>query len=174
MGDPARRRAGLTGRLRRARDVSPHQPPLGNLPHVDEHAVDVAAPPEAAWAALLAVLRGSFGRPAARWIAGALGCDPRTTTAWERPDIGSTIPGLRVVAAVPPRLLVVAGRHRFSRYGIVWRIEPQGAGTRVRAETRAAFPGPHGALYRLAVISTRGHVVVTRRLLAQVARQAQR
>ena len=148
-------------------------PPLQDLPHVDEHVVHVAAPPDAAWAAVLAVLRGAFGRPAARRIAAALGCDPQETTGWVRPEVGSTVPGFRVVAAEPPRLLVVAGRHRFSRYGIVWRIEPAGAASRVRAETRAAFPGPHGALYRAAVIGTRAHVVVTRRLLDQVARRAE-
>lgn len=149
------------------------QPPLQDLPHVDEHAVVVAAPPEAAWAAVLAVLRGGFGGPAARGIAAALGCRPRTTTAWDRPDVGSTIPGFRIVAAEPPRLLVVAGHHRFSRYGIVWQVEPTDAGSRIRAETRAVFPGPHGALYRLAVIGIGGHVAVTRRLLAQIARRAQ-
>ena len=147
-------------------------PPLPELPHVDEHSLDVDAPPEAAWAAVLAVLRAGFGSPAARRIAAALGCDPRTTAQWERPGVGSTVPGFRIVTAEPPRLLVVAGRHRFSRYGIVWRIEPAGAGSRVRAETRATFPGPHGALYRLAVIGSGGHVVVTRRLLARVARRA--
>ena len=86
---------------------------------------------------------------------------------------GSTVPGFRVVTAEPPRLVVVAGRHRFSRYGIVFRVEPAAAGCRVRAETRAVFPGPHGALYRLAVIGSRGHVLVTRRLLGQVARRAE-
>ena len=147
--------------------------PLEDLPHVDEHTVDVAAPPEAVWEAVLAVLRGAFGRPAARPIAAALGCEPGRTTAWDRPAVGSTVPGFRVVAAEPPGLLVVSGRHRFSRYGIVWRIEPSGAGSRVRAETRAVFPGPHGALYRLAVIGTGGHVVVTRRLLTRIARAAE-
>ena len=148
--------------------------PLPDLPHVDEHAVDVGAPPEAAWAAVLAVLRAGFGGSGARRIAAALGCDPRTTNRWERPAVGSTVPGFRIVTAEPPRLLVVAGRHRFSRYGIVWRIEPAGTGSRVRAETRAAFPGPHGAFYRLAVIGSGGHGVVTRRLLARVARRAER
>lgn len=147
--------------------------PLEDLPHVDEHAVDVAAPPETAWASVLRVLPGAFGRPPAPRVAAVLGCDPRTTTAWDRPDVGSTVPGFRVVAAEPPGLLVIGGRHRFSRYGIVWRIEPTATGSRVRAETRAVFPGPHGALYRLAVIGTGGHVVATRRLLAQVARRAE-
>jgi hypothetical protein len=148
--------------------------PLEDLPHVDEHAVDVAAPEWSAWEAALATLRSAFGGTGPRRAAALLGCDPRTTTAWDAPDVGSTVPGFRVVAAEPPRLLVVAGQHRFSRYGIVFRVQPTPAGCRVRAETRAAFPGPHGALYRLAVIGSRGHVLLTRRLLGQIARRAER
>ena len=147
--------------------------PLDDLPHVDEHAVDVPAPPGTAYAGVLEAMHRTFGGPRARRIAVALGCDPRETRAWERPSIGSTVPGFRVVAADPPHLVAVAGRHRFSRYGIVWRIERAGARCRVRAETRAVFPGPHGALYRAAVVGTRGHVLAVRRLLAQAARRAQ-
>ncbi len=146
--------------------------PLADLPHVDEHSVDVAAPPAATWTALLRVLVASFGAEPARRVAVLLGCDPAGTSGWDRPGVGSTVPGFRVETAEEPSLLVVAGRHRFSRYGIVFRLEPADGGTRLRAETRARFPGPHGALYRLAVIGTGGHVVVTRRLLAQVARAA--
>ncbi len=87
--------------------------------------------------------------------------------------MGSSVPGFRVVVAEPPSLLAVAGRHRFSRYGIVVRIEPAAGGARCRAETRAAFPGPHGALYRLAVVGTGGHVVAVRRLLRRAARLAE-
>ncbi len=148
--------------------------PLEDLPHVDEHAVDVAAPPEAAYAGVLAVLRGTFAPAGARRVAGLLGCDPGTTTGWDRPGVGSTVPGFRIREAEPPGLLVVAGRHRFSRYGIVFRVDAAGGGSRVRAETRAVFPGPHGSLYRLAVIGTGGHVVVTRGLLAQIARVAEK
>jgi hypothetical protein len=36
------------------------------------------------------------------------------------------------------------------------------------------FPGPHGALYRLAVIGTGGHAVATTRLLRAVAGAAER
>ena len=149
-------------------------PLLQDLPHVDEHAVDVAAPPDAAYDAVLAVLRGTFAAAGSRRVAGLLGCEPGSTTGWDRAGVGSTVPGFRIRAAEPPGLLVVAGRHRFSRYGIVFRIDAAGAGSRVRAETRAQFPGPHGAMYRLAVIGTGGHVIVTRRLLAAVARRAER
>jgi hypothetical protein len=148
--------------------------PLEDLPHVDEHEVDVDAAPADAWSALTAVLHDTFATPAARAVAVALGCEPSAVSAWDRPDVGSTVPGFRVVAAEPPSLLVVSGRHRFSRYGIVFRLEPAGSGARVRAETRAAFPGPAGALYRRAVIGTGGHAVATTHLLRGAARAAER
>jgi hypothetical protein len=148
--------------------------PLPDLPHVDEHEVTVAAPAEATWAAVLAAVHDTSAAPAARAAARALGCDPATTAGWDRPGPGATVPGFRIITADQPRLLVVAGRHRFSRYGIVVRLEPAGGGTRVRLESRAAFPGPHGALYRLAVVGTGGHVVAVRRLLAGVRRAAER
>ncbi|MCV2489127.1 hypothetical protein OF117_07100 [Geodermatophilus sp. YIM 151500] len=148
--------------------------PLERLPPVDEHAVLVAAPPEAVYDAVLAILATTFGTGRARLVAGLLGCDPPSTAAWRRPAVGSSVPGFRVVAADRPGLLVVAGRHRFSRYGIVFRVQPAGRWVRVRAETRAAFPGPHGAAYRLAVIGSGGHAVTVRRMLRRIARVAER
>jgi hypothetical protein len=147
--------------------------PLEDLPPVDEHAVRVAADPAVTWTALLAVLAGTFGGPAARVVAGALGCEPASTTGWAHPGVGSTVPGFRITRADPPELLVVAGRHRFSRYGIVFHLERADDGCLLRAESRAAFPGLHGALYRTAVIGTRGHVLATTRMLRSVARTAE-
>ncbi|WP_409330800.1 hypothetical protein [Trujillonella humicola] len=146
--------------------------PLHDLPHIDEHAVDVATPTEVTWAAVLAALHDTFTGPAARSVARVLGCAPATTTGPDLPRPGAAVPGFRVITAEEPRLLVLAGRHRFSRYGIVVRLDPAGSGTRVRLESRAAFPGPHGTLYRLAVVGTGGHVVAVRRLLAGVRRAA--
>jgi hypothetical protein len=148
-------------------------PPLHDLPRIDEHQATVAATPEAVWDAVLAALSDAFAAPAARSVARVLGCEPATTSGWDRPGVGSTVPGFRIVTAEEPRLLVVAGRHRFSRYGIVARLAPVDGGTRVRLESRAAFPGPHGALYRLAVVGTGGHVVAVRRLLSGIRRAAE-
>ncbi|MGY1743094.1 MULTISPECIES: hypothetical protein [unclassified Blastococcus] len=149
-------------------------PTTAALPLLDEHATTVAAPPAAAWRAVLSTLHDTFAAPAARAAARALGCDPATAEGWGRPGPGSTLPGFRVVTADEPRLLEIAGRHRFSRYAIVVRLELTAGGTRVRLESRAAFPGPHGRLYRLAVVGSGGHVVAVRRLLAGVRAAAGR
>lgn len=138
--------------------------PLDDLPRLDEHSLVVAAAPDIVWDAALESLRESFSG-SARLFARLLGCDPSEVSGWDRPAVGSSIPGFRVVAADRPRLLVLAGRHRFSRYGIVLRLEPGEAGTLCRLESRGAFPGPHGRLYRMAVIGSGGHVVGVRRLL---------
>ena len=82
---------------------------------------------------------------------------------------------------LPPRdrraaeRLALAGRHRFSTYLLRFRLEEAGPGsTRLVAETRAAFPGLKGSVYRAVVIGTRMHVVVTRRLLTATKRRAER
>ncbi|WP_369133423.1 hypothetical protein [Modestobacter sp. I12A-02662] len=142
--------------------------PLADLPRIDEHAVTVPGPPAAAWDAVLRTLAEAFGRPRAGRTAAVLGCEPATTRAWDRPAVGSSVPGFRIVSASPPDLLVVAGRHRFSRYGIVFRFEPAGEGTRCRAESRAEFPGTAGRLYRAGVIGTGGHALAVRSLLRHV------
>ena len=146
--------------------------PLRHLPRIDEHARTVAAPPAVVWDAVLSALHATFATPAPAVVARVLGCEPSSTAGWDRPGVGSTVPGFRVVTAEEPRLLVVAGRHRFSRYGIVVRLEPVEGGTRVRLESRAEFPGVHGRLYRTAVVGSGGHVVAVRRLLSGIRRAA--
>jgi hypothetical protein len=146
--------------------------PLEELSRIDEHAVTVAAPPSAAWDAAVQILRGSFSSTRAQQAARLLGCDPASASA-DWPAVASAVPGLRVVAAERPNLLVVEGRHRFSRYGIVVRIEPASGGARVTAESRAAFPGLHGSAYRLAVVGTGGHALAVHRLLRHVVRIAE-
>jgi hypothetical protein len=60
-------------------------------------------------------------------------------------------------------------------YLLAIRLGDAGAGrTRLIAETRAAFPGLKGSIYRALVIGTRLHVLVTRRLLSAAKRRAER
>jgi hypothetical protein len=145
------------------------------LPHVDEHATEVSAGAGATWEALLAVVERSFSAPASARGSRLLGCadtepgGPRPLTA------GSAFPGFHVEVARPPRELALRGRHRFSDYALIFRLDDLDSGrSRLRAETRAAFPGLRGGAYRALVIGTRSHVLATRRLLEAVRRRAER
>ncbi len=72
-------------------------------------------------------------------------------------------------------MLALEGQHRFSRYGLVFRLEEtKDERTLLRAETRAEFPGLKGRVYRALVIGTRGHVMVVNRMLRAVRRRAER
>jgi hypothetical protein len=66
--------------------------------------------------------------------------------------------------------VVFAGRHRFSRYGIIFRIAPIAAGSTLSAESRAEFPGVAGRAYRAMVVGSGGHVIATRGLLRSIAK----
>jgi hypothetical protein len=115
-----------------------------------------------------------FSSPATGRVARLLGCE-QTAGSGPRPLAeGSTIPGFAVARAEPGTLLALVGRHRYSEYALVFHLAADGVGTRLRAETRARFPGNAGRLYRAAVIGTRGHVLMTMRLLTAVKRSAER
>jgi hypothetical protein len=143
-----------------------------DLPFIDEHALEVTAAPERAWEALRQTLSSLDGRTAAL-LARLLG------TAESRPhgdptEPGSTITGFRIDRVNPPVELALEGEHRFSRYALIFRLEAlPGDRCRVRAETRAAFPGLRGRAYRALVIGTRGHVVAVKRLLRGVKARAE-
>lgn len=143
------------------------------LPHVDEHSAVIGASPEATWDALLQVVEASSG--AVPHFARLLGCAD-VAAAGPRPLAeGSAVPGFHVAEAAAPRELGLVGSHRFSDYALVFRLDELGADrTRLRAETRAEFPGLKGSAYRALVIGTRGHVLATRRLLGAVKRRAER
>jgi hypothetical protein len=67
------------------------------------------------------------------------------------------------------------GENRFSSYALVFRIDLlPGQRCRVRAETRATFPGASGRLYKLGVLGTRLHVVGVRRMLRTLRKQAEK
>ena len=120
-------------------------PAAARLPHVDEHSIEIAADPARTWEA---VVRTAEGLPSR---------------------------GFRVASKVPEEELGLSGHHPFSRYALIFRIDDLGEGrTKLRAETRAAFPKLRGRIYRALVIGTRMHVLVTRRLLGATKRRAER
>jgi hypothetical protein len=136
------------------------------LPYVDEHAVPTSASRDAVWSALTHVLRGTM--TGATRLGRLLGTDPASATPSFQGLTGETVPGFRVVDAEPGHRLTLQGRHRFSRYRLTFLLDDD----RLRAQTHAAFPGPHGKLYRAAVIASGGHRIITRRLLRRIEKRA--
>jgi hypothetical protein len=129
-----------------------------DLPYVDTHEVLVPAPRDRVWSALESSLAGLVGGRGSL-LTRVLGTSPAS--------------GFGVASRVEGERLELAGRHRFSRYRLVFTLAPAASGdTLLSATTHAAFPGPHGAAYRFVVIGLGPHVLATRRLLASVARRA--
>jgi hypothetical protein len=130
------------------------------LPYVDEHAITIAAPREVVWAALCRYATRSIGVSRGSPLGRVLGTVPPSGF-----EVSETVPGDR---------LTLAGRHRFSRYALVFELHDAAADdaaadrTVLTATTYAAFPGPHGRVYRVLVIGTRAHVRATGRMLRAV------
>ena len=124
------------------------------LPFVDEHRTTIEAPRELIWPRLREYVDRMLAANERGVFARLLGADPPA--------------GFEVSEEVPGEQVVLSGRHRFSRYALVLEIDPSGEQTVLRARTFAAFPGPHGRVYRLLVISSRAHVVATRRILESI------
>lgn len=129
---------------------------------------------DAVWRSLVETLDRFFSRPGVAGYARLVRATDHTASGPRPLAEGSTLPGFRVVAAVPGRELVLQGRHHFSSYALIFRIEPVSPGrSRIRAESRAVFPGLASGLYRRLVIETGGHAVAIRRLLAAVRHRAE-
>jgi hypothetical protein len=145
-----------------------------DLPHVDEHATEIAADVGTVWEALLRVVEGSFSSVSTVRIASVLGCTDVRASGLRPLAVGSSLPGFQVKAAERPGELALVGSHRFSEYALIFRLDDLAqTRTRLQAETRAKFPGVKGSLYRTLVIRTRGHVLVTRRLLGAIKQRAE-
>jgi len=148
---------------------------MPELPHIDEHSIDIDSDAKVIWHALLEVVERSMRGNAAGRGARLLGCADVAASGPRPLAEGSTFPGFHVITASPGRELYLEGSHRFSRYALIFRLDELGAAqTRLRAETRAAFPGVSGKVYRALVIGTRGHVVAVRRMLRATKRRAER
>jgi hypothetical protein len=146
---------------------------LPELPHIDEHATEIAAGVDMVWPALLATVERAFDRAGAPTYARLVGCAPLAASGPRPLGEGSTIPGFRVAAAMPNEKLALVGCHRFASYALIFHLEAIGAHrSRLRAESRAVFPGIAGRIYRALVIGTGFHVVTVRRMLAATRRRA--
>lgn len=147
---------------------------MSELPFVDAHSTDIAVGVDEVWSVLVDKADEAYSRGAAVWYVRVVGCEDRVAAGPRPLEVGSTVPGFRVASAVPGKELVLEGRHRFSTYALIFRLERLGvARTELTAETRATFPGVAGRIYRLLVIGTGGHVVGVRRLLADIKRRAE-
>jgi hypothetical protein len=150
---------------------------MSRLPYIDAHRREIRAPPERVWDALIPTL-GHLWPDLPASLVRAWGLEPRELRgSWDSGvQVGDTIPGFSVRASECNRLLSLAGRHRFSEYELEFELESSAdlAATTLEARSFAAFPGLKGAAYRALVISSRGHRIGVRRILAQVARRAQR
>lgn len=144
---------------------------MTSLPFVDEHSVDVAAPPDAVWNAIGRIMDHQSSL-VVRSFTTVIGTDPRTTQG-DPLALGSTVPGFRVSAAVPGERVAYAGRHRFSTYELVFELAAHAGGTSLRALTYARFPGPHGRAYRALVIGSGIHRREVPRMLRAIARSAE-
>lgn len=125
---------------------------------VDAHRSHLPVPPEEAYAAVRAEVEHLLGRWGSHPVTRLLGTRPRA--------------GFEIAGDDPPRLLSLAGSHRFARYVLDFRVEPGAGGSVVTARTYADFPGRLGAGYRLVVIGSHGHVLAVRRILARIRQRA--
>ena len=148
--------------------------PIASLPYIDEHSTVIAAGADDVWRNLGETLDRSFSGPGMASYARLVGSADCTASGPRPLAEGSTLPGFRVVTAVTGRELVLEGRHRFSSYALIFRLEDiSPCRSRLRAESRAVFPGLAGGIYRRLVIGTGGHVVGMRRLLSAIRRRSE-
>lgn len=126
-------------------------------PFVDKHSLTIPQPRDVVWRALTEHATGGLLLGPHNPLALILGTKPRG--------------GFEIARSVEGESLDLVGRHHFSDY--LLRFELAGE-TELSALTYAAFPGPHGRIYRLLVISSGAHAVATRGILAAVARKCRR
>ena len=148
------------------------------LPFVDAWSIDIDAPPRVAWEALLGGMMGSRDTLVRRALALVLDTDPAASNGLAPHVIGAERAGFTVCEVVPPVTYALAGRHRFARYQLVFRVsQREPAGSRLTAETYASFPGTGGGLYRLLLMDAKSHALVMwimMRVLRRRARAAAR
>jgi hypothetical protein len=150
-------RGGWTDALAKLRKIAM----TAELPFVDEHRIRIPAARDHVWRTLRRHVDSSLGIGARNPLTWILGTRPRAGFAVER--------------EVPGEQLSMAGRHRFSRYRLVFDLSDIADGaTQLSARTFAVFPGRRGRSYRALVIGTGAHVVATKQILRSIRRSATR
>ena len=149
------------------------------LPFVDAWSIDIEAPPRAVWEAVLAMAPSAEPGLARRALARVWGVDPAGSNGLASHVLGAERLGFVVCEVVPPVTYALAGRHRFARYQLVFRISKLGSRrSRLTAETFASFPGRAGRLYRLVLMEGRLHALMmwstVRRIRGRAERSARR
>ncbi|MFD8953930.1 hypothetical protein ACFV0B_34320 [Streptomyces xanthophaeus] len=145
---------------------------VSGLPFLDAHELIVAAPVPTTWDSLNKwVARTHLGISSG--FAHLVGTDPRTVTG-TLPEEGSTFPGFTVAESVPCDRLTLMGRHRFAQYALIFVVSEHPAGTIIGARSHGLFPGFTGVAYRKLVIGSGGHRILVRRMLREIARNAER
>ncbi len=140
------------------------------MDRIDRHDLFVDAPAERTWDALASTLGGVDGR-LAHAVAAVLGCRPARTSGPPVPARGAELPGLRVIAAQPPRRLILEGEERLASYVLQFDLDSGGT---LSATTWAQFPGAAGRAWRALVISSGSHALVMRAMLRRVRGRAER
>ena len=121
---------------------------------IDEHVRRVDAPRDVVWDAV--------DRCATRMCSADRGVLGRLL-ATEPPS------GFAVTERMPQERIVLAGRHRFARYTLVFDLTGASDASELRAQTYADFPGVRGRVYRALVVGSRAHAYVTRRILRSIS-----
>lgn len=142
---------------------------MDTLPLLDEHSTTIPAPRAAVWQAAQRYAQG-LSR-ADHWVfARVLGTDPPS--------------GFRLEDSTSEQQLALSGRHRFSRYRLVFVVAdqaaeadetaPQDRTTTLAVRSYAEFPGLHGRVYRALLLGSRGHVLAVEGMLRSIRGQAVR
>jgi hypothetical protein len=141
------------------------------LPYIDEHCIQIAATPADVWDRLISVL-GSQLRSLGS-LAPLLGLSPAQARGDWRGAVGDALPGFEIVESEVPRRLALRGRHRFSRYALVFELDAiSEQSCTLRAQGWAEFTSVLGRAFRALVIGTGGHRLAVRRMLRGIAERA--
>lgn len=144
------------------------------LPYVDEYEIEIAAGVDDVWQALTDIVDRSMSTALMTRYTRIIGCADRAASGPRPLAQASTIPGFRVTVANPGSELVLVGRHYFSTYALIFRLEKiDVVRSRLNAESRASFPGFAGKIYKLLIIGTHGHIAAIRRLLSAVSSRSE-